>query len=265
MLPGEKEWPRPVPSGPHVSVAAAAQPRLESIVRAHSTPQGLSVRGQWILRAAAPDHPSHLQGAQARPGARHPVGRWRRRYLAPGLGGLQEAPRPGRPRRGAPSQRLAVRAMAPRTPAPHHCPATRGRLDDWGAALWQRRPWPRRRARRWRMLEDADRQPPRSGSGLNRPAPDGAAQAPPCVPSPCRPDVAVSRGAGAAAPMHTPGGRCLRAPPPRNPWPRGNRQNASTSTSVMAPGCGAPRLWGQRVRSGGRWAKHGPVPLLRPM
>jgi Winged helix-turn helix len=92
----------PVPRAPHVSLAADEQHRLASIVRAHSTPQALAFRCQLILRAAAPDRPSNLQVAQELSCDRHPVGRWRSRYLAQGLNGLQDAPRPGRPRRVSP-------------------------------------------------------------------------------------------------------------------------------------------------------------------
>ena len=92
----------PVPLASYVTLADAEQTRLESMVRAHSTPQALAFRCQLILRAAAPDHPSNLQGAQALHCHRHTVGRWRSRYLAQGLSGLQDAPRPGRPRRFSP-------------------------------------------------------------------------------------------------------------------------------------------------------------------
>jgi hypothetical protein len=102
LVPGEKEWTMPVPHAPHVSLAADEQRRLESIVRAHSTPQALSYRCQLILRAAAADHPSNLQVAKELHCARHTVGRWRSRYLEQGLHGLQDAPRPGRPRRFSP-------------------------------------------------------------------------------------------------------------------------------------------------------------------
>jgi Winged helix-turn helix len=102
ILPGEKEWTMPVPHAPHVSLAADEQHRLASIVRAHSTPQALSFRCQLILRAAAADRPSNLQVAQELHCDRHTVGRWRNRYLEQGLGGLQDAPRPGRPRRFSP-------------------------------------------------------------------------------------------------------------------------------------------------------------------
>jgi putative transposase len=92
----------PVPIAPHVTLACDEQSRLESIVRAHSTPQALAFRCQVILRAAAPDHPSNLQVAQELHCNRHTVGRWRSRYLAQGLCGLQDALRPGRPRRFSP-------------------------------------------------------------------------------------------------------------------------------------------------------------------
>ena len=92
----------PVPLAPHVTLGCDAQAPLESLVRAHSTPQALVFRCRLILRTAARDHPSNLQVAQALPCHRHTVGRWRRRYLAQGLRGLQDAPRPGRPRRFSP-------------------------------------------------------------------------------------------------------------------------------------------------------------------
>jgi hypothetical protein len=92
----------PVPRAPQVILASDEQSRLESIVRAHSTPQSLAFRCQLILKAAAPERPSNLQVAEALHCNRHTVGRWRRRYLEHGLHGLQDAPRPGRPRRFSP-------------------------------------------------------------------------------------------------------------------------------------------------------------------
>jgi putative transposase len=92
----------PVPLAPHVTFVPDEQAHLASIVRAHSTPQALAFRCQLILRAGAPVRPSNLQVAQDLHCHRHTVGRWRRRYLHDGLSGLQEAPRPGRPRRFAP-------------------------------------------------------------------------------------------------------------------------------------------------------------------
>ena len=92
----------PVPRAPQVTLAADEQSRLESIVRAHSTPQALAFRCQVILRAAAADCPSNLQVAKDLHCDRHTVGRWRSRYLVHGLSGLQDAPRLGRPRRFSP-------------------------------------------------------------------------------------------------------------------------------------------------------------------
>ena len=92
----------PVPLAPHVTLGCAEQAHLESLVRAHSTPQALVFRCRLILRTAAADHPSNLQVAQELHCNRHTVGRWRSRYLEHGLRGLQDAPRPGRPRRFSP-------------------------------------------------------------------------------------------------------------------------------------------------------------------
>jgi transposase-like protein len=92
----------PVPLALPVLLAHDEQSRLESIVRAHSTPQALAFRCQLILRVAAPDRPSNLQVANELQCNRHTVGRWRQRYLAHGLKGLQDAPRSGRPRRFSP-------------------------------------------------------------------------------------------------------------------------------------------------------------------
>ena len=92
----------PVPLAPPVTLGCDEQSHLASIVRAHSTPQALVFRCRLILRTAAPDRPSNLQVAQELHCNRHTVGRWRSRYLAQGLSGLQDAPRPGRPRRFSP-------------------------------------------------------------------------------------------------------------------------------------------------------------------
>ena len=92
----------PVPLAPHVTLGGDAPSHLESIVRAHSTPQALVFRCRLILRAAALDRPSNLQVAHDLHCNRHTVGRWRHRSLAQGLSGLQDAPRPGRPRRFSP-------------------------------------------------------------------------------------------------------------------------------------------------------------------
>src|SRR5512145_319884 len=167
----------PVPRAPQVTFANDEQSQLESIVRAHSTPQALSFRCQLILRAAAADRPSNLQVAKELHCDRHTVGRWRSRYLQDGLRGLQDAPRPGRPRRFSPAERLDVMSMATRKPATYHCPATRWSLDALVAALRQRRTWTMSRSSIWRILEEADLKPHRSVYWLNSHAPDFEAKA----------------------------------------------------------------------------------------
>ena len=71
-------------------------------MRAHSTPQALAFRCRLILRTAVPKQPSNVQVAIEMACERHTVSRWRQRYLTQGLQGLQDAPRPGRPRRFSP-------------------------------------------------------------------------------------------------------------------------------------------------------------------
>ena len=92
----------PVPIVCPVFLAPEEHARLESLVRAHSTPHAFALRCRLILRVAAPDRPSHLQVATELACERHTVGRWRQRYLTDGLNGLQDAPRSGRPRRVSP-------------------------------------------------------------------------------------------------------------------------------------------------------------------
>jgi putative transposase len=92
----------PVPLARPVSLPPDEHTQLESLVRAHSTPQALAFRCRLILRSAAPDRPSHVQVATELDCERHTVGRWRHRYLRHGLNGLQDAPRSGRPRRFSP-------------------------------------------------------------------------------------------------------------------------------------------------------------------
>ena len=92
----------PVPIARPVSLTSEEHIRLDSLVRAHSTPQALAFRCRLILRIAAPDRPSNLQVATEMACERHTVGRWRQRSLTHGFNGLQDAPRSGRPQRVAP-------------------------------------------------------------------------------------------------------------------------------------------------------------------
>ena len=80
MLPPSLERPR-------------SRPCWSPLTRAHAPPQAVAFRCRLILRAAAPDRPSHLRLAADMGCDRHTVRLWRTRYLAHGLAGLQDAPR----------------------------------------------------------------------------------------------------------------------------------------------------------------------------
>ena len=92
----------PLPYAPLITLTDNEQAQLESLTRAHTTPQALAFRCRLILRAAAPDHPSNLRLATEMHCDRHTARLWRTRYRAHGLAGLQDAPRSGRPRRFSP-------------------------------------------------------------------------------------------------------------------------------------------------------------------
>jgi len=92
----------PSPFAPPVVLSDEQRLTLESLERAHSTPQTLAFRIRLILRAALPDRPSNWQiGIEFRCD-RQTVARWRKRFVDHGLAGLQDAPRPGRPRHFSP-------------------------------------------------------------------------------------------------------------------------------------------------------------------
>jgi len=76
--------------------------RLQSLTRAHSTPQALVFRCRLILRAGALDRPTDMLIAAEMECSRRTVGLWRKRFLTHGIAGLLDAPRSGRPRRFSP-------------------------------------------------------------------------------------------------------------------------------------------------------------------
>ena len=92
----------PVPYAPPVTLADEARTQLESLARAHSTPQALAFRCRLILRAAAPDQPPNRRIAAEVHCVRQTVRLGRTGLLALGRAGGLEAPRPGRPRRFSP-------------------------------------------------------------------------------------------------------------------------------------------------------------------
>jgi hypothetical protein len=92
----------PRPFGSVVQLPDELRATLEALTRARSTPQALVFRCRIVLRAARPDNPSNQDIAAEFLCNRHTVARWRERFSAHGLEGLQDAPRSGRPRSFSP-------------------------------------------------------------------------------------------------------------------------------------------------------------------
>ena len=88
----------PTPIAPRIILSQNARTDLQAVARAHSTPQSLALRAHIVLRAAALERPTNLQIGHELGCSNLTVGKWRRRYLALGLPGLQDAMRSGRPR-----------------------------------------------------------------------------------------------------------------------------------------------------------------------
>jgi hypothetical protein len=96
MLPMPRPFASPVVLTPQIRES------LDALVRARSTPQALVFRCRVILYASQPDQPTNQQVADDLGCNRHTVGRWRERFVAAGLAGLQDAPRSGRPQKFSP-------------------------------------------------------------------------------------------------------------------------------------------------------------------
>ncbi len=92
----------PRPFGSPIRLTDQLRQQLQTLVRAHSTPQALVFRCRLILRAAQDDQPTNQHLAAELDCDRHTVGLWRERFAAGGLAGLQDAPRSGRPRSFSP-------------------------------------------------------------------------------------------------------------------------------------------------------------------
>lgn len=158
----------PTPFAPRLILSQNARSDLHSLIRAHSTPQSLALRSRIILRAADIDQPSNLNISRELGCNNHTVGKWRRRYLDLGLAGLQDAVRPGRPKRIAPSTRVQVISMASSLPQSHDRPVTRWNLDEIATALLETLGTdPISRSSIWRILQDVDLKPHKSEYWLN--------------------------------------------------------------------------------------------------
>ena len=102
-----------------IALTENAQRQLEQLKRSRTTSVRLAERSAIVLHAA--DGLENQQIAQVMGISRQKVGRWRDRYAAHGLTGIEkDAPRPGRKRRIDDKQRAAVvRKTLRQTPEGH--------------------------------------------------------------------------------------------------------------------------------------------------
>src|SRR5712692_7831155 len=163
-----RRHPMPTPIAPHIILAQNARTELQAIARAHSTPQSLALRARIVLRAAECDRSTNLTIGHELGCANLTVGQWRRRYLALGLSGLQDARRSGRPRTIAAPTRVQVISVASPVPQEQDRPVTRWTFDAIVATLREALHTEAiSRSSIWRILHDVDLKPHKSAYWLN--------------------------------------------------------------------------------------------------
>ena len=157
----------PTPFAPPVILSQKARTELQTLVRASSTPQSLSLRARIVLRAAETDTPTNLHIGRALGCSNHTVGTWRRRSLTLGVSGWQDAIRPGRPRTIASSTRVQVIAVASTLPQDQERAVTRWTREELVATVLDARHTDTlSRSRIWRILHDIDLKPHKSAYWL---------------------------------------------------------------------------------------------------
>ena len=177
----------PTPIAPHIILSQNARTELQAVARAHSTPQSLALRARIVLRAAELDRPTNLKMGHELGCSNLTVGKWRRRYLALGLPGLQDAMRSGRPRTIASPTRVQVIAVASAFPQEQDRPVTRWTLDEIVATLLDALHTDAiSRSSIWRILQDVDLKPHKSAYWLNSHDEDFDAKAPQHLPAVCQ-------------------------------------------------------------------------------
>jgi transposase len=170
----------PTPIAPRISLPQNARANLQAFARAHSTPQALALRACIILRAGEPESPTNRKIAHELGCSNLTVGKWRRRYQALGFAGLQDAPRPGRPKTIASTTRVQVISVASTLPQDQNRTVTRWTLNEIVTALLETLGTDAiSRSSIWRILEDIDLKPHKSEYWLNRHDEDFDAKAQP--------------------------------------------------------------------------------------
>lgn len=158
----------PTPIAPPIILSQNARTDLQTVVRAHSTPQSLALRARIVLRAAELDRPTNLKIGHELGCSNLTVGKWRRRYLDLGLPGLQDAMRSGRPRPIASPTRVQVISVASALPQEQERTVTRWTLDEIVATLLDALHTDTiSRSSIWRILHDIDLKPHKSAYWLN--------------------------------------------------------------------------------------------------
>src|SRR5260370_34722955 len=158
----------PTPIAPRILLSQNARTELQTVARAHSTPQSLALRAHIVLRAAELDRSTNLKIGHELGCSNLTVGKWRRRYLALGLPGLQDAMRSGRPRTIAAPTRVQVISVASTLLQEQDRTATRWTLDEIVATLLEALHTDAiSRSSIWRILQDVDLKPHKSAYWLN--------------------------------------------------------------------------------------------------
>ena len=158
----------PTPIAPRILLSQNACTELQTVARAHSTPQSLALRARIVLRAAESDRSTNLKIGHELGCSNLTVGKWQRRYLALGLPGLQDAIRSGRPRTIAAPPRVQVISVASTLPQEQDRTVTRWTLDEIVATLLEALHTDGiSRSSIWRILQDVDLKPHKSAYWLN--------------------------------------------------------------------------------------------------
>jgi transposase len=141
---------------------------LDTLIRAHSTPQSLGFRARIVLKAADVDQPTNLTISRQVGCDNRTAGKWRRRYAALGLPGLHDAVRSGRPKTITAPTRVHVISVASTLPQDHERTVTRWTLDEIVATVLNALHTDAiSRSSIFRILHDVDLKPHKSEYWLN--------------------------------------------------------------------------------------------------
>ena len=157
----------PTPCAPRIILDHNARADLQAFIRAHSTPQSLTLRAQIVLRAADFAHPTNLKISRDLGCDNRTTGTGRRRSLDRGFAGLHDAMRPGRPRTMGSPTRVQVISVASALPQDQDRTVTRWTLDEIVATLLDALHTEAiSRSSIWRILHDVDLKPHKSAYWL---------------------------------------------------------------------------------------------------